>query len=341
MSRRSEWQAAVRSDHFPAGLRVVRGTLLLLVPLMRATGEVVRSEDEMLDATGLPRRTLQRHLARAVEAGWLTFRVRGGNGRAARYDAAIPDSCVPQVADNYEKLCATSYAQLPDSCAPPGGGLNKNYANASELLALNTDRERRNDHERQSGVERASAQQPEEHEHRGANSAPPTQHKEPEPHREEQQSASASEHVAVEPDRERRTDHDDSRVSPKRDERTSGIEERTQNNLVRVPALASDAGGAVDLALDVAVDLAVDLDCEPAPAGSVTGLGSADDSDSVVAAAGEDLLTLMTSTSAEHRRESGNPKCRECGRRVLYSPETIRRGTCARCSAVSSEGSAR
>jgi hypothetical protein len=99
---------------------------------MTPDGDLRRWRYQLAEATGLPERTLDRHLQRAVDAGWLVRTVAGGNGRKAVYKANIPTSCAPKVAHNPGELCATCSYATPERCAPPGGELNKDGANDSE-----------------------------------------------------------------------------------------------------------------------------------------------------------------------------------------------------------------
>jgi len=75
-SAKARWQMAVRTDPaWPSTCRVVRGTLLALAAEMRPDGVVRPLERHVLAfRVGLPVRTLNRHLACAVEMGWLSHR---------------------------------------------------------------------------------------------------------------------------------------------------------------------------------------------------------------------------------------------------------------------------
>jgi hypothetical protein len=110
MTTRADWAKAVRSAKFPAGLRVIRGTLLCLAPMMTTDGILAVRAEKLSDETGLYPRTLRYHLARAVETGWLEHEVRGGNGRGSRYRAADP-SCRQEVAHKERELSATHSPQ--------------------------------------------------------------------------------------------------------------------------------------------------------------------------------------------------------------------------------------
>lgn len=101
LTPRLRWRQAVASDAFPRSERVVRGTLLCLVDLMSPTGDLHEWRDDIASATGLPPRTLNRHLQRALELGWLVREKEGGNGRRSLYRAVVPDdSSAPKLAHN-------------------------------------------------------------------------------------------------------------------------------------------------------------------------------------------------------------------------------------------------
>lgn len=147
---RLRWQKALRSTEFPAGLRVVRGTLLALLDEVTPDGELCAWRDQLAVAAGLPSRTLDRHLQRAVDAGWLVRKVSGGNGRRAVYRTAIPSKLCATNGAQVAKLCATYSCATPGSCAPPGGELNKESASDSERVALDDHRGRRRTHDGES-----------------------------------------------------------------------------------------------------------------------------------------------------------------------------------------------
>ena len=90
--RRDQWRQAVRAAPFPVGMRPVKATLLSLP--VRTDGTVKAWRSELMEATGLPARTLNRHLARAVEAGWLRQDAHGGNGRRSVYTVSFPTEVV-------------------------------------------------------------------------------------------------------------------------------------------------------------------------------------------------------------------------------------------------------
>lgn len=95
-SIRVQWRTAVAGPTFPAELRVIRGTLLTLVEVMTTAGVIQEYRPRLAKVTGLPERTVDRHLARAVDTGWLTHPTVGGNGRPSQYVAAFPGrSCAP------------------------------------------------------------------------------------------------------------------------------------------------------------------------------------------------------------------------------------------------------
>lgn len=103
---KQSWRRAVKSPRFPRDQRAIRATLLILSDLMAADGSLQRWREELAEATGLPERTVNRHLARAVAAGWLTHVAHGGHGRRGTYQASLPVSCGPLMADNFPRLRA-------------------------------------------------------------------------------------------------------------------------------------------------------------------------------------------------------------------------------------------
>jgi hypothetical protein len=147
-SDRGRWVRAVKSADFPRDLRSIRATLLCLVDVMSAEGVLSASRDRLADVTGLPVRTLNRHLGRAVEAGWLVHVVHGGNGRRSRYMAVIPnESCGPLSAYNDEELRATySSATLPELRAN-WWPTHIDRASVGEHVAVDNYRHRRLDHD--------------------------------------------------------------------------------------------------------------------------------------------------------------------------------------------------
>lgn len=121
---RHQWLRAVKSAEFPRELRPIRGTLLTLADGMTADGTLSTARDKLVKLTGLPARTVDRHLARAVTGGWLAHTRRGCLGRLPEYRATVPDlhddsECTPQVARNPELMPANSGAQFPAGCTPP------------------------------------------------------------------------------------------------------------------------------------------------------------------------------------------------------------------------------
>jgi hypothetical protein len=108
ITERDRWRREVSRAPFPAGARQVKGTLLALVPLMTTDGRLARWQSELIDATGLPGRTLRRHLELAVTHGWLAPVTRGGNGRSAVYDGTVPGQVVGHTRPT-----------TPESCRPP------------------------------------------------------------------------------------------------------------------------------------------------------------------------------------------------------------------------------
>ncbi len=128
---RARWVQIVKRFPLPASRRVMRSTLLQLADLMvPSTGELSRWWDEMEGATGLPRRTLERHIGWAVEYRLLVHTVRGGHGRKGGYAAADPESCPPPAADNGGQLSAACSRTTPESCPPLGGGVKEQDTSA-------------------------------------------------------------------------------------------------------------------------------------------------------------------------------------------------------------------
>ncbi len=149
---RSAWEKAIRTDtRWPSGSRVVRGTLLALAGEMRPNG-VVRHlpRDVLAGRVGLPRRTLERHLARAVDLGWLAHR-RAHRHVVAEYRAAVPvDSQHARSGMHKAGLCMPpTRVHRTGLCMPPGGALymKENSVSVSEHLAVDQDREQRTEHD--------------------------------------------------------------------------------------------------------------------------------------------------------------------------------------------------
>ena len=141
-----DWRRLVKSS-YPRELRSTKATMLLLAELMSADGTLAAWRGQMADAAGLPLRSLDRHIARAVRGAWLRHEMHGGKRRRAVYSATIPEQfCAPQMADRTSVLRATQYAQNPQFCAPPSGELNKDTHERSEYVALDRTRGRRDDH---------------------------------------------------------------------------------------------------------------------------------------------------------------------------------------------------
>jgi hypothetical protein len=91
---RARWRDELAQAQVPASLRPMKATLLALVPLMTTTGELHVWRDRMVKATGLPPRTLNHHLRRAGESGWLTRTVRGATVAAAGTKPPCPAGVV-------------------------------------------------------------------------------------------------------------------------------------------------------------------------------------------------------------------------------------------------------
>lgn len=144
MTRR-EWGAAVRRWQAPRDLRPVKATLLSLEMCMTTTGSIERKQDGLLAVTGLPRRTLERHLAKAITVGWLTVSRTPHRGSwISRYDMALPAVDGGKCHGDYPpSTTASPRLDLP----PSDGGLIRDSASGSEHHALEQNRERRHDHD--------------------------------------------------------------------------------------------------------------------------------------------------------------------------------------------------
>lgn len=149
---KAQWRGQLKSVAFPPHLRFARYTLLSLADMMKTSGELARWQDDMVEKIGLPRRTLEFHLARSVTAGWLIHHRRGGLGRQAIYQASVPmlirqpnspqqvaDHIMngPQpVADLLSGLAATQYGQSPGSSPQSDCGVKTESASVSERVAV-------------------------------------------------------------------------------------------------------------------------------------------------------------------------------------------------------------
>jgi hypothetical protein len=153
---KKSWRKSVNSRSFPRELRSIRYTLITLADRMSPEGVLAAWIDQIEAHSGLPRRTVERHLARAVEAGWLIHIVRGGNSRKGVYQASFPTTASPpsladysglldaptaatsgpKGADDSLELSAIRYGQPVTSSPPHSGGVNRDSASGSEHLAL-------------------------------------------------------------------------------------------------------------------------------------------------------------------------------------------------------------
>lgn len=143
LTQRRQWRQAVASGTFAASQRPVKATLLVLADLMSSTGELHRWRDEMVNATDLPPRTLDRHLQRAVQDGWLVREVPGGHGRRSLYRAMIPGSSAPSMAHNSGSSAPSTRSQLPEVVRHPAANSRKKSASDSERVAVDRQRGRR------------------------------------------------------------------------------------------------------------------------------------------------------------------------------------------------------
>ncbi len=154
MSRR-QWLRELQRGRFPTGQRIMRGTLLCLP--MTTAGGIVATDTDIAWDTGLPRRTVSRHLAAAVDSGWLVKGSRGGTGGRVRFRAAVPT--VEPVSQKWPtpvpSECATSgQTSEPETTHSRAIGvrhlvadINKTRASDSERVAVNDDRDRRTGHD--------------------------------------------------------------------------------------------------------------------------------------------------------------------------------------------------
>lgn len=143
LTPRLRWRQAVVAHAFPASQRPVKSTLLVLADLMSPTGDLHLWRDQLVGATGLPVRTLNRHLQRAVEDGWLTRETFGGHGRRSLYRTAIPESCGPSVARNPGSCEPSTRTQLVEVVGQPVAHSREESASDSERVALDRHRGRR------------------------------------------------------------------------------------------------------------------------------------------------------------------------------------------------------
>ncbi len=142
MSRRLLWQREVSRTAFDVGMRPVKATLLSIASLMTIDGRLEVWRDQLVDAAGVPPRTIDRHLDKAISAGWLRRTMPGGYKRRAVYVVTVPTSspCAPllahRAAPDEPILCAMCSAQDGESCAPRCGELNTDSARVSEHGAV-------------------------------------------------------------------------------------------------------------------------------------------------------------------------------------------------------------
>lgn len=143
MSRRNAWLSAVKSRDFPVSLRLVRGTLLCMP--VNTDGTVTASDDEVAEQVGLPRRTVQRHVEKAVSGGWLLRVNRGGHGHRVRMLVTVPECAISGA------LPSVGVRHFLGHSDQPGvrhlvAHINKKRANGREREALVERRQRRDDH---------------------------------------------------------------------------------------------------------------------------------------------------------------------------------------------------
>lgn len=90
-----EWLAAVRRATWPSSARTFRGTVLDIAPLVVECGTLSVPQTLIERRTGLPSRTVEHHLRRLCEMGWLVHERRGGQGRLPLYRVQIPEPSAP------------------------------------------------------------------------------------------------------------------------------------------------------------------------------------------------------------------------------------------------------
>jgi hypothetical protein len=121
---------------------VIRGTLLALVEAMQPDGVLCAGRIQLAGAAGLPPRTLNRHLAQAVAAGWLTHERRGQKHLVPVYRATIPQQATDGPLST--GLSGPSTRVLSTGLSgPPGGLLHIESASVSEHVALDESHDRR------------------------------------------------------------------------------------------------------------------------------------------------------------------------------------------------------
>lgn len=148
---KARWRHAVEVKWLAAYSRPTKSTLLSVCHLMDRDGTLLASRQEIHDATGIPLRTIDRHLANACELGWLTRTSNGHRGACAVYQAALPTEAIVTDLTEARKARhsrASNGAQsgresAPHTrrnpraeSAPVGGELNKDYAKRSERVAV-------------------------------------------------------------------------------------------------------------------------------------------------------------------------------------------------------------
>jgi hypothetical protein len=92
-SVRDRWVAEL-SKRLPVGQRAMQATLTSIAnsEAMSPGGRLSEWQPKLSTKIGVPRRTLQRHLAQATDHDWLLLLTPGGNGRPSVYQAIFPDA---------------------------------------------------------------------------------------------------------------------------------------------------------------------------------------------------------------------------------------------------------
>lgn len=144
---RARWRHAVEVKWIAAYSRPTKSTLLSICHLMTASGELLVTRQEMHEATGIPTRTIDRHLATACDLGWLTRVSSGHRGAPAIYRASLPvEAIVTDIrearkarhsrASNGANSAPHTRTHPKAESAPVGGALNKDHAKRSERVAV-------------------------------------------------------------------------------------------------------------------------------------------------------------------------------------------------------------
>lgn len=88
---RAGWLRAIRAAEWPSSARVFRATAKDLAELMQPDGTLRRLRPVLADHLDMPTRTVDHHLSRLVEAGWLVRIEHGRRGHIPVYQASTPE----------------------------------------------------------------------------------------------------------------------------------------------------------------------------------------------------------------------------------------------------------